>query len=161
MHELGAATSSSQLFRSLGSTIGTAVFGAMLTAGIIAHLGNIQQSAYVQTLKHSPAAAKIGDFNDSNTILNLNMPDIKKEVTSSAGKAFAQLPEQTRTEATKSFTAEQDDFSSTVTHAFSGSLQRIFYVASGLMVAATLAVFAVKERVLRTASPSETPGDEE
>ncbi len=161
MHELGAATSSSQLFRSLGSTIGTAVFGAMLTAGIIAHLGNIQQSAYVQTLKQNPAASKIGDFNDSNTILNLNMPDVKKEVSGSADKAFAELPAVTRTQATKAFTAEQNDFSSTVTHAFSSSLQHIFYVAFGLMVAATLAVFAIKERVLRSANPGETPGAQE
>jgi EmrB/QacA subfamily drug resistance transporter len=161
MHELGAATSSSQLFRSLGSTIGTAVFGAMLTAGIIAHLGDVQNSAYIQTLKQNPAASKIGDFNDSNTILNLNMPDVKKEVSASADKAFAQLPEPARTQVAKNFENQQNDFSSTVTHAFGGSLQRIFHVATGLMVVATLAVFAVKERVLRSASPSETPGDEE
>lgn len=160
MHELGAATSSSQLFRSLGSTIGTAVFGAMLTAGIIAHLNNVQQDAYIQTLKQNPAAAKIGDFNDSNTILNLNMPDIKKEVSESAHKAFEQMPESTRAHAEKTFTDDQNEFSSTVTHAFSTSLQKIFYVASGLMLAATLAVFTIKERVLRTASPNETPGDE-
>jgi EmrB/QacA subfamily drug resistance transporter len=161
MHELGAATSSSQLFRSLGSTIGTAVFGAMLTAGIIAHLNNVQHGAYVQTLKQNPAAAKIGDFNDANTILNLNMPDIKKEVSTSATKAFEHIPDPMRTEVANTFTKNQNDFSKTVTQAFSTSLQQIFYVASGLMVASTLAVFAIKERVLRTASPDETPGDEE
>jgi hypothetical protein len=133
----------------------------MLTAGIVAHLGNIQNSAYIQTIKQNPAASKIGDINDSNTILNLNMPDIKKVITSSANKVFAGLAEPVRTQAANSFAKAQSDFSSTVTHAFSGSLQRIFDVASGLMVVATLAVFAVKERVLRTASPGETPGEEE
>ena len=161
MHELGAATSSSQLFRSLGSTIGTAVFGAMLTAGIIAHLGNVQDSAYVQTLRKNPEASKIGDFNDPNTILNLNMPDIKQGVTDGAHQAFQSIPEPARDRAVKTFTDNQDSFSSTVTHAFSASLQQIFYVASGLMIVATVAVFALKERVLRTATSDETPGDEQ
>jgi len=47
-HELGIATSSNQLFRSLGSTIGTAVFGAMLTAGILTQVDAIRDTAYVQ-----------------------------------------------------------------------------------------------------------------
>lgn len=161
MSELGAATSSSQLFRSLGSTIGTAVFGAMLTAGVIAHLNNVQQGNYVQTLQKNPTASKIGDFDDPNTILNLNMPDIKKEVSDSANKAFETIPEPSRQIAKESFTKDQNEFTSTVTHAFSASLQQIFFVAAGLMAAATVAVFALKERVLRTASPDETPGDEE
>lgn len=159
MNELGAATSSSQLFRSLGSTIGTAVFGAMLTAGIISHLGNIQQDAYVQTLKKNPAASKVGDFNDPNTILNLNMPDIKGQVSDAAQKNFAKLPEPTRSVVAHDFKKDQDQFASTVTHAFSASLQQIFYVASGLMITATVAVFAVKERPLRMAKPDETPGE--
>lgn len=160
MSELGAATSSSQLFRSLGSTIGTAVFGAMLTAGIISHLGNIQQSAYVQTLKQNPAASKIGNFNDANTILNLNMPDIKGQVSQAADKAFARIPNTAaRDSASKQFKTNQDQFSSTVTHAFSYSLQQIFFVATGLMVVSTIAVFGVKERVLRSAKPDETPGE--
>lgn len=157
--ELGAATSSSQLFRSLGSTIGIAVFGAMLTSGIVAHLGDVQQSAYLQTLKKNPAVSKIGDLNDANTILSLNMPDAKGLITSSAQKSFAQIPEPVRTSVTKEFKAQQDQFAGTVTHAFSASLQRIFLVAAGLMITATIGVFALKERPLRSAKPTETPGE--
>ncbi len=156
--ELGAATSSSQLFRSLGSTIGVAVFGAMLTAGIIAHLGDVQQSPYLQTLKKSPAASKIGNFNDANTILSLNMPDLKNLITTSAQKSFATIPEPTRSIVAKNFTTQQGQFASTVTHAFSESLQRIFLVSAGLMVASTALVFTLKERRLRSAKPDETPG---
>ncbi len=158
--EIGAATSSSQLFRSLGSTIGTAVFGAMLTAGIVSHLGDIQQNAYIQTLKKSPAASKIGDFSDANTILNLNMPDTKALVTGSAQKSFAAIPEPTRSVVQKEFMNQQDQFADTVTHAFSSSLQRIFLIAAGFMVAATVAVFAIKEKALSRAKPGETPGEE-
>lgn len=160
MHELGAATSSNQLFRSLGSTIGTAVFGAMLTAGIVVHIDNIQQTAYVQTLKQNPAAKKIGDFSDANTMLNLNMPDIKKQITDSANKAFAQLPEPIRSEQKQQFTHNQNEFASRVTSAFSDSLSHIFRVASGLMLASTVAVFLLKEKPLRSAKPEETPGED-
>jgi len=158
--ELGAATSSSQLFRSLGSTIGTAVFGAMLTAGIVAHLGNIQDSAYIQTLKKSPAASKIGDFTDANTILNLNMPDTKGVITSAAQQSFQAIPEPMRDVVAKNFKSQQDAFASTVTHAFSASLGRIFVTAAGFMIVATIGVFALKERALRAAKPDETPGEE-
>jgi EmrB/QacA subfamily drug resistance transporter len=158
--ELGAATSSSQLFRSLGSTIGTAVFGAMLTAGIVAHLGNVQDSAYIQTLKKSPAASKIGNFSDANTILNLNMPDTKGTITSAAQQSFQAIPEPTREVVANNFKSQQDEFASTVTHAFSTSLDRIFMTAAGFMIVATIGVFALKERVLRSAKPSETPGEE-
>ena len=159
MSELGAATSSSQLFRSLGSTIGTAVFGAMLTAGIVAHLGDIQQSAYLQTLSKSPEISKIGSLSDANTILRINMPDTKSIITSAATASFAQIPLPARTSVEQTFKTQQDQFASTVTHAFSYSLQRIFMVAGGLMVVATVGVFALKERVLRSAKPDETPGE--
>ncbi len=159
MSELGAATSLSQLFRSLGSTIGTAVFGAMLTAGIVAHLGDIQQSAYLQTLSKSPEISKIGSLSDANTILRINMPDTKSVITSAAEANFAQIPLPARTGVEQTFKAQQDQFASTVTHAFSYSLQRIFMVAGGLMVVATVGVFALKERVLRSAKPEETPGE--
>ena len=46
--ELGVATSSVQLFRGLGSTVGIALFGAMLTAGLTTHLSDINKDPYVQ-----------------------------------------------------------------------------------------------------------------
>jgi len=125
----------------------------------VAHLGDVQQSAYLQTLKKNPAVSKIGDLNDANTILSLNMPDAKGLITSSAQKSFAQIHEPVRTSVTKEFKAQQDQFADTVTHAFSASLQRIFLVAAGLMITATIGVFALKERPLRSAKPTETPGE--
>lgn len=157
--ELGVATSSSQLFRSLGSTIGVAVFGAMLTSGIVSHLGDIQNNSYVQVISKSPEATKLGNIADANTVLNLNMPDIKQQITDGANKQFVKLPPAARAHATKDFLAKQDNFGSIVTHAFGDSLQTIFYVAAGLMVAATGAVFGIKERVLRAADPTETPSE--
>lgn len=157
--ELGVVTSSSQLFRSLGSTIGTAVFGALLTAGIIAGLGDVKQDAYVQTLSRNPEASQVGDLDDANTLLTLNMPDVKTKITDAANKGIETLPQSAQEDAKAQFVANQDGFASTVTHAFSDSLRTIFLTATGLMIAATVLVFAVKERPLRSAKPDETPGE--
>jgi EmrB/QacA subfamily drug resistance transporter len=157
-HELGAATSSSQLFRSLGSTIGIAVFGAMLTAGLTNGLTNIQSDAYLQLLKQNPEASKIGDFNDSNTLLNLNMPDTRGRITDGFDQSVEKLPAPIREQATKHFTDEQNEYSDKITQAFSDSLQRIFITSSVLMLFAAVLVFSIKERQLAHANPDQTPG---
>lgn len=156
-HQIGVATSSNQLFRSLGSTLGTAIFGALLTAGIIAGIGSIQSTPYVQTLSSSPQVSKLGDINDANTILTLNMPSVKKEITTAAEKSFADLPAPIASAAQTKFLENQQNFSGTVTHAFSDSLKRIFIVASVLMAGSTVLIFMLKERPLKSAKMSDTP----
>lgn len=157
--DLGVTTSSSQLFRSLGSTIGTAVFGALLTTGIITGLGDVKQDAYIQTLSNSSEVSQIGKLDDANTLLTLNMPDVKSKITTGAEQSTEKLPESAKETTMKEFTSQQDQFAHKVTHAFSDSLRGIFLTATGLMAAATALVFAVKERPLRSAKSSETPGE--
>jgi EmrB/QacA subfamily drug resistance transporter len=159
-HDLGVATSSSQLFRSLGSTVGIAVFGAVLTAGLTSHLVGIQDDAYLKTLSKNPEASKIGNFNESNTLLNLNMPDVKDKITNGAVKAQAQLPESAQKQARAEFDKEQSTYSGKITHAFSDSLRRIFIVSSVLMFMAAVLVFMIREKRLKAASPEAAPGVE-
>ena len=157
--ELGVATSSSQLFRSLGSTLGTAIFGAVLTAGIVSHLGDIQATPYVQQISSNAQVARIGDIKEANTILTLNTPSIKSEITTGAEKSFQALPVAKADAARTQFLQSQSDFSSAVTHAFSNSLKSIFTVASILMAIATVLIFLLKERPLKAAKPTDMPGD--
>lgn len=157
-HELGVATSSSQLFRSLGSTIGIAVFGAMLTAGVTSGLANIQNDAYVNMLKSNPEASKIGNLDDSNTLLNLNMPDTRQKITDGFNEGVANVPQEAKAAATAEFNKEQSEYSDKVTQAFSDSLRHIFTVSSILMLVAAVLVFMVKERPLKAADPDQTPG---
>jgi EmrB/QacA subfamily drug resistance transporter len=157
--ELGIATSSNQLFRSLGSTIGTAVFGAMLTAGILSHVDEIRDTAYIQSVSQNEAVSKIGKIDDPNTLLTLNMPDIKNQITNGANAQFTALPQPAQDEARSTFKANQSEFASKVTHAFSESLRTIFIVASFLIGTAAILVFTLKERKLNTASPEDTPGE--
>jgi len=157
--DLGAATSSNQLFRSLGATIGTAVFGAMLTAGILTQVPAMRDTAFIQSLQGNEQIAQIGELDDPNTLLTLNTPDIKQKITDKVVTQTEQLPEPARESILTSFKENLADFSSKVTHAFSDSLQRIFIVASIMIALSTVLVFTLKERTLRPASPEATPGE--
>lgn len=157
--ELGVATSSIQLFRGLGSTIGIAIFGAVLTNGITTNLTNIETDAYIKSLSGSPAAKQIGSFNDPNTQLTLNTPDIKKKITAGFEKSVASLPPQTQKQVREAFMKNQAEYSYKVTHAFSNALRDIFITSAILMGGAALLVFLIKERELAMASPDDTPGE--
>ena len=146
--QLGVATSSVQLFRGLGSTIGIALFGALLTSGITGNLTNIDKDEYLTSLQRSPEARQIGDFNDSNTLLTLNTPDVKQAVTNGFNETVKDLPAPAKQAATDGFTRSQTEYSSKITHAFSDSLRRIFLTSSVLMALAAVLVFLLKERHL-------------
>lgn len=157
--DLGAATSSNQLFRSLGSTIGTAVFGAMLTAGILTQVPAMQNTEYIKSLSGNTQVSNIGKLDDPNTLLTLNTPDVKHKITDAVTAQLGALPEQSRQPAVERFTENQQEFAGKVSNAFSNSLQHIFITASILMAIATTLVFTLKERQLKSASPEATPGE--
>lgn len=159
IHELGAATSSTQLFRSLGSTIGIAVFGALLTAGLNSNLAGVQNDAYVQQLSNSPQASKIGDVSNPNTLLNFNMPDIKNKISDGFENSINQskIPQASKDHVEKQFYANQERFTDKITHAFSNSLSRLFQLSAILMAAAAVLVFMIRENKLKVASPEDMP----
>lgn len=154
-HQLGVATSSVQLFRGLGSTIGIAVFGGLLTAGITANLPDIDSHPYLASLQQSPQASKIGDLNDTDTQLTINSPEVKREISEGFKSSVQKLPESDRKAATATFSDNQEDYASQITHAFSDSLRRIFVTSAILMSLAAVLVFMLKERELsHTTAPA-------
>jgi EmrB/QacA subfamily drug resistance transporter len=158
--DLGAATSSSQLFRSLGSTIGTAIFGSLLTVGIATSLGDMKNDPYIQTLKQSPAASQIlTSTSDANTLLNLNSSTVTTAINTGFEKAVLKLPEPARQQATDTFKADQAAYSKKIVQAFSDSIQVIFRTATVIVLIATLFTFAVKEKPLAIGKPGATPGE--
>lgn len=157
--ELGAATSSVQLFRGLGSTIGIAIFGAMLTSGITANLSNINDDRYVKSLASAPAVKQIGDINDSSTLLTLNTPDVKQKVRDGFENSLTNLPAPVKKQAIKALNEDQAQYSGKIVHAFSTSLRDIFLVSAVTMAIGAVLVFALKERELDTALPTATPGE--
>lgn len=161
--DLGVATSTNQLFRGLGSTVGIAIFGSMLTIGITNSLGDMSQNAYVQTLKQSPVSSQIlgENPNDANTLLNLNMPDTKQKITDSFNEAIDKTPAPVpvKDQLKSDFTAKQQEYNDKVVSSFADSVRQIFIIAAIVMALGLLLTFTLKERPLASASPEATPGE--
>lgn len=149
-HELGAATASSQLFRGLGSTIGTAVMSGILTVGVTASMGDVTKDPYIQTLRKSPEAAKVLPATiDANAMLQLNAQ--RDVIKGGAVKSIdtLPLPQAVKTKQIDQFTQQQDAYKTKVINSFSDAIHAIFTTAAILMVAALAAVLFVRERPLR------------
>lgn len=159
--DLGVATSSIQLFRGLGSTIGIAIFGAMLTNGLTANLADVNKSDYVMTLSQSKEAKRIGDLTDANTLLTLNMPDVKEQISDGFEKAMdkSPLPAPVKKQIEDKFKKDQKAYNDAVVDAFTKSLRRIFITSAVLMLFAAVIVFFIREKELSHASASSTPGE--
>lgn len=158
---LGVVTGANQLFRGLGSTVGVALFGGMLTVGITNALGDMASDPYIQTLKQSPQASQvIENVNDADTLLNLNMPETKQRITdgANAGLDTAPLPAPAKEAAKQDFADKQNDYSNKVVDAFTVSLHHIFIITASVMLAAGVLSGFIKERPLQKATPAETPG---
>lgn len=157
--DLGVATASSQLFRGLGSTIGTAMLSGILTAGITAQMGHISNTAYIQTLRKNPQSASVlKDGVSANTALELNQQgdSIRSEAHQAIDKSATPAP--IKQQLKKSFDSEQKDFNGKITQAFATALHKVFYVSGALMGLAFIAILFLKERELRNTHG--TPGVE-
>ncbi len=155
--DLGAATSASQLFRGLGSTIGTAVLGTLLTTGVTSQIGNLQNDPYIQTLQKQPQSAQMLSSLNVDTALLLNMHDTKSKITDGLTTATSKLPEEVREKVVGDFTAKQESYSDKIIHAFSASLRNVFLTSGILMLSATLITLGIKEKPLR-GGHDDTPG---
>lgn len=156
---LGVATSSVQLFRGLGSTIGIALFGALLTGGMTAHVSELSQTDYVKSLSASPAVEKIGSLDDENTLLTINTISVKEKITDGFEASIRPLPKPAQEQAKKQFDAQQEEYSDLTVHAFSDSIRSIFITSTVLLLVACVLVFFIRESELKPAVAGATPGE--
>lgn len=158
---LGVVTGANQLFRGLGSTVGVAIFGGMLTLGITNVLGDMSNDPYIKMLKQSPEASQmIAKVDDADTLLNLNTAAIKQKVTDGLDESLqsSAAPALVKETMKQDLLNKQNEYSKKVIEAFSASLHRIFIITAGIMTAAGVLTLFLKERPLRSAPASETPG---
>lgn len=158
---LGAATSSVQLFRGLGSTVGTAIMSGILTAGIASSLGNASELPYVQSLTQSPESAKL--LGTEANIPADRLLDINAQSKIIADRAFASIDQSSAPDDVKqiqkdAFMQNQSAYKDSVINAFTQSLHRIFMLAAALMAVAFVVITFVKERPLRGGTVG-TPGE--
>ncbi len=149
--DLGAATASVQLFRGLGSTIGTAILSGILTAGIIGAIGNPQQIPYIQTLSKTEQGKQLlgGDIT-ADVLLQVNA---QKETirTQAVGTLNAlPLPPALRAKQIDTFKQSQDEYGAKLIDAFTTSLHRVFMTSSILLVLAFVLVCFIREKPLRS-----------
>lgn len=107
--DLGAVTAATQLFRNLGSTVGTAIFGGILTAGIVATLGNVQKIPYVAALASQPSSSQAKGFDlkkaDADTALTLNTHDAKQKINNGINQGFTKAQQEATAAATQKIAA--------------------------------------------------------
>lgn len=158
--DLGAATASVQLFRGLGSTLGTALLSGLLTAGIVGALGQPKDLPFIQTLQKAPQAAVFFESGvTTDTVLNINMQKQTIKDAATQGISASQLPAPAQKAAIGAFTKQQNAFSTDVINAFAASLRHVFFVSSGLMAIAFVAMLLLKEKPLRTTATHAIVGE--
>lgn len=158
--DMGSATSSVQLFRGLGQTVGTAVLSGVLTAGILQAIGNPDNVAYIQTLKKAPESAAMleGEIN-ADTLLQINSQQATIREQAAKGIEASSAPTLMKQAQLKEFTKQQDDYNQDVIEAFGESLRHIFIIAAVLMSAAFLVATRLPDKVLASHSAG-APGVE-
>lgn len=158
--DLGAATSSVQLFRGLGSTLGTALLSGLLTAGIIAAIGQPKDLPFIQTLQKAPQASVFFENGvTADTILNINMQQQMIKGVATEGIKASQLPAPVKESALNTFTKQQQDFNNTVIDAFAKSLHRVFIVSGVLMSIGFIATLFIREKPLRNTATHAIAGE--
>lgn len=157
--DLGVATSTVQLTRGLGSTVGTAVLSGVLTMGILQSLGDPNDIPYIQQLKQAPQSSSMlsGDIS-ADTLLAINTQKDTIKSAATKGLDSAHIPAVVKERQLASLETMQQDYRKDVVDAFANSLHTVFAIASGLMFAALVLVLAVKERPLRDGTKL-TPGE--
>ncbi len=158
---IGVATSSSQLFRSLGQTIGTAILGSMLTAGVALGLGNISKIPYIENIVNNPASSQVlqGQTLDADFAISLNTIGMKDKINDATKDIFTKLPPQQAKVAQAEFDKSQDEFGTQVIDAFTNELHKIFWAVLVIAgIGSMIVTFGIKEHRLRGKLEG-TPGE--
>ena len=131
--DLGAATSSTQLFRSIGGTVGLAIMGGLLNNFLADKLKNLGNDPFVQAAQATGHGEQFANL-DANSLQRVISPEAQTAISSS-------LPPQ----AVEPF----HQFVHTVQTALSSSITEVFMISAIVMGVAFLISFAVKEQPLK------------
>lgn len=132
---LGEVTAGTQLFRSIGATVGTAVLGGVMNSQLASQLISIKQEPFVAMMK-----PPIFGSNDPHYI-NLLNPESQAQML----KMFAHLPQSFQPQLSANF----DHFLKAIKTAFSHSIDSMFIVSTILMFLAFIVVLFLPQIPLR------------
>ena len=146
--ELGVATASTQLFRNMGGTIGTAVMSGVLNNALARNLSDVGSTPFAKLAVK--AGHSFGAFN-STTVQGL----LSKPGQASLHAGVAKLPAAYQ----PMFTAALTDFMEKIRTGFAASIAHVFWVGALIMGGALVVTFFLEEIPLRRAH-DEQPGEE-
>lgn len=132
---LGVASSSSQLFRGIGSVVGVAVMGTYLNHSLTQQLETVSNSPFVQNLKQS------GTNLDVNSLQAILSPAGQARIL----QGIAQLPSQVQAAVSESFYA----FVKVAQAGLATAITNVFFLGACIMIISCITVFFLKEIPLR------------
>jgi EmrB/QacA subfamily drug resistance transporter len=139
--KLGEVTAGTQLFRSIGGTVGTAILGGIMNNRLTMKLPDIASDPFVQGMqKMAPHGAAFSKIN-ANTVQAVLSPDVQMKIKA----GLAKLPQPMQTMATGNF----NSFLNRIKEAFSYAVDHTFLVGTILMIGALISVFFLPEIELR------------
>lgn len=132
---LGVASSSSQLFRGIGSVVGVAIMGTYLNHMLAEKLNTLSGSAFVESLKQS------GQTLDVNSLQQIVSPAGQAKITETIGN----LPAQAQSAASASFS----QFVHVAQIGLADAITSVFFLGACIMIISCITVFFLKEIPLR------------
>lgn len=139
--KLGIATSTTQLSRSIGGTLGLAIMGGVLNSQLTNKLANISEDNFVKITQSSGQVASFEDL-DANTIQSV----LSEQGQASILAQLQSLPEQLRELATNAFIA----FTSTLQSALASSITSVFFISGcAIVLALIICILTLKDIPLK------------
>ena len=138
--DLGAATSSTQLFRSIGGTVGLAIMGGIVNNLLAGKLADAKNEPFVHMAQANGQGEQFNNL-DINSIQGILSPEAQSGITGQ----LQQLPPQAQQPALDAF----HHFVGMLQGALASSLTHIFLISAGVMVLAVVVSFALKEVPLK------------
>jgi hypothetical protein len=139
--KLGIATASTQLFRSIGATVGTAVLGTVLNARLARELGNLAADPFIRIAASVVPSARLGARADANSLQMILTQPGRGMIEA----RLQELPPALRAQAQEAFAA----FLIRARQAFAVSITETFVIAAALMGVALVVSLFLKEIPLR------------
>lgn len=136
---LGEVTAGVQLFRSVGGTVGGAVLGGVMNAGLAGELTDINADPFIQAVQQLSPGTPVNI--DGNTIQAFLSPDGQAQIQAIISQAPAAVQDQLNT----AFI----NFLETLKSAYSVSIDQVFIVGALLLAVATASVFLLPQIALR------------
>lgn len=137
---LGQVTAATQLFRSIGSTVGTAILGGLLNSQLSDRLSGLSGNQFVQRMQQLNPQSNF-DKIDANSLQNFLSTSGQDQVKA----MLSQAPVEVQAGLMTGFT----DFLETLKVAFAGSIGSLFITSTVIVLFALIAVFFLPEIELR------------